>query len=93
MKLKLERLSSQLAKMMRENIEALDINADSITDSAAISALDEINSVINEGLSDFDIVHRVVKILQKYNIDTGMCHNRFYFLDKAVRESEKLMEE
>ena len=93
MKLKLELLSSQLAKMMRENIEALDIDADQVADSAALSALDEIKSVINEGLSDFDIVHRIVNILQKYNIDTGVCHNPFCFLDKDARESEKVIEE
>ena len=89
MNIKSELLSSQLARIIKENIESFDKYADAITDSAAICALDEIKSVINEEISDSDIVERIVKILKKYNIDTGACHNPFYLLDKAARESEK----
>ena len=89
MNIKSELLSSQLARIIKENMEAFDIYADAITDSAAISALNEIKSVINEGLSDHDIVDMIIKILKQYNIDTGACHNPFYLLDKAAKQNEK----
>ena len=89
MNIKSELLSSQLSRIIKENIEAFDTYADAITDSAAISALSEIKSVINEGLSDTGKVDMIVKILKRYNIDTGACHNPFYLLDKAAKRSDK----
>ncbi len=87
MNIKSELLSSQLERIIRENIEAFDVFADEIADSAAIRALDEIKTVISAELSDPDTVERIVNILKKHNIDTQTDHNAFYLLDKAAKES------
>ena len=51
----------------------------SITDKAnslATEILEEIVSVLREyDLSDFDIVEKIVCIMEKYEIDCGSCHD------------------
>ena len=90
MNIKTELLSSRIAEIIKDNISSLSIDADKITDTAAICALDKIKSVINKNLSDFETVDKIVDILKSCNIDTGACHNQFYLIDQAAKESEKL---
>ena len=76
MDIKLELLKSSIADLVTSNIENLDIDADKIADTVAISMLKEILSVIrDESLSDFDIVDSIVTIFENNNIDTGSCHD------------------
>ena len=66
--------------IIRQEIEAaVTKSEDSITDkvnSLATEILEEILVVLhNCELSDFDIVERIVCIMEKYDIDCGICHD------------------
>ena len=74
--IKLELLKSEIADIVISKIGKLDIDADKIADTVAISMLQEILSVIKDDtLSDFDMVDRIVTVFENKNISTGNCHD------------------
>ena len=76
MHIKLELLKNEITDLILNNIDNIEIDADNIADSKAISALSEIQCVIqNDDISDFDIVEEIIKIFEKYNISAGSRHD------------------
>ena len=76
MNIKLELLKKEITDLILNNIDNIEIDADNIADSKAISALSEIQCVIqNDDISDFGIVEEIIKIFEKYNISAGSRHD------------------
>lgn len=76
MNIKLELLKNEITDLILNNIDNIEIDADNIADSKAISALSEIQCVIqNDDISDFDIIEEIIKIFEKYNISAGSRHD------------------
>lgn len=76
MHIKLELLKNEITDLILNNIDNIEIDADNIADSKAISALSEIQCVIqNDDISDFGIVEEIIKIFEKYNISAGSRHD------------------
>ncbi len=76
MNIKLELLKKDISELVESNIENIDIDADKIANTNAISALYEIKSVIcDEKLSDFMVVDEIVNIFEKYKINSGGRHD------------------
>ena len=76
MNIKLELLKKDISELVEMNIENLEIDADKIAHTNAISALYEIKSVIcNDKLSDFMVVDKIVNIFEKYKIYSGGRHD------------------
>lgn len=85
MKLKYGLLASAISEVIYEKIrtyvalealEELDIDANEVINTAAIKALSEIQSVIqNENIPDSDAIKEIVKIFKKYDISAGSRHD------------------
>ncbi len=76
MNIKLELLSDTISDIVMQRLGDIDIDADKIADTTAISALSEIQNVIqNEDISDFDAVEEIVCIFEKYKISAGARHD------------------
>lgn len=76
MNIKTELLKRYISDYVNNQINDFEIDANSITDTTAINILEEIQSVIkNDIYSDFEIVEEIVYIFEKYNIDSGVCHD------------------
>ena len=76
MNIKLELLQNAIFDAIREKLAYGEIDADKIADTTAITALSEIKSVISDTeKSDFDAIEEIVKIFEKYNIQTGARHD------------------
>lgn len=60
--------------------EYITINIDNnkfenLIESYAIKALYEIQCVIQKDEDDFNIVEKIILIMEKYNLDCGTCHD------------------
>ncbi len=76
MSIKLELLSNQICDIIRSRLDDIDIDVNQIAQTTAISALYEIQKVLqNDTLSDFDKIEKIVLIFENYNIDCGACHD------------------
>ena len=76
MNIKIELLKNHLYDYINNHINDFEINADKIADTIAINTLDEIQKILrNDTLSDFEIVEEIVCVFEKYNLDTGACHD------------------
>ncbi len=76
MNIKLELLSNSISDTVVQSLRNISIDADKIADTMAISALSEIQKVIqNEDISDFDAVEEIVCIFEKYKISAGGRHD------------------
>lgn len=54
----------------------LDLDINSAIESKAVMILDRIKKcIIDEELSDFEVVERIVGIFEEYNIDIGARHD------------------
>ncbi len=73
MNIKLELLENEI---IRNRLENIDIDINQIAQTTAISALSEIQRVVqNDKLSDFDAMEEIVLIFEKYNMDCGVRHD------------------
>lgn len=77
MNIKLELLALAISEVINSHIKYLNVNADEIDNSTALKALNEIALVIQnpEIESDFYVVDEIIRILNKYSIDTGFRHD------------------
>ncbi|MBE7059718.1 MAG: hypothetical protein E7389_02720 [Ruminococcaceae bacterium] len=77
MTIKEELIRRSVAESVAQNLRITEYDINTVADTAAINALDEIKSVISrhEELSDFYIVDEIVEIFIKYGIDTNGCHD------------------
>ena len=76
MNIKLELLRDGISDLINQKIDQLEIDISKIADSMAIVLLSEIQKVIiNENYSDFDAIEEIVRLFEKYNIDTGFRHD------------------
>ncbi len=76
MNIKLELLREGISDLINQKIDQLEIDISKIADSTAKQLLSEIQKVIiNENYSDFDAIEEIVRIFEKYNIDTGFRHD------------------
>lgn len=76
MNIKSELLLNSISDMIIQNLNSIDIDADKISDTAAINALSDIQRVIqNNNISDFDAVEQIVCIFEKYKISAGTRHD------------------
>ena len=76
MDIKVELLKNHITDFIKFKIEDFEIDASQIADTTAIQMLSEIQKVIkDENYSDFEAVEEIVCIFNKYNIDTGSCHD------------------
>ncbi len=77
MTIKEELIRRSVAESVAQNLQITEYDINTVADTAAIKALDEIKSVISrhEELSDFYIVDEIVEIFIKYGIDTNGCHD------------------
>ena len=69
-----------LKHIMRSEIEQavskLEYSIEDKANSLAVEILEEIVSVLKScEISDFDIVEKIVCIMEKYEIDCGSCHD------------------
>lgn len=77
MNIKLEILSGAISYMVNSAIKDIEVDSSLAVNTVAVVALNEIKKVIqNEAIEDdFDVVERIVCILEKFNIDTGSRHD------------------
>lgn len=76
MNIKTELLKNFIASYIEERIEDFEIDADKIADSLAIEMIGLIQTVLkNDSLDDIEMIEEIVKIFEKYGIDTGACHD------------------
>ncbi|MGN0183023.1 MAG: hypothetical protein ACI4DP_11565 [Candidatus Ornithomonoglobus sp.] len=76
MEIKLELLKKEISSLVINSLDNLNIDTDKIADTSAITALAEIQAVIqNNAVSDFEAVEKIIQILEKYHIDTGCRHD------------------
>ena len=76
MNIKLELIKEQLCETVTKNLGDLEIDADKIADTTAISALSEIQRIFSDqNTSDFDAVERIISVFEKYGLDYGSRHD------------------
>ena len=75
MDIKLELLKNEISELVAVRLDTLNIDADKIADTVAISALSEIQKIMKSNLSDFDAVEKIVLIFEKYNLSCGGRHD------------------
>ena len=73
---KKELLKGYLSDSICNYIDSMDFDAGKIADTLAICILSEIHSIIiNDKLSDFEMVEEIVSIFERYSISAGACHD------------------
>ena len=76
MNIKLELLKDHITYFINSRLDDFDIDADKIADSIAISVLAEIQNVIKDNKNtDFDVVEKIVSLLESNGIDCGSRHD------------------
>ncbi len=75
MNIKLELLKNEIAGIVKGKLDEINIDADEIADTTAISVLSEIQNVIKSDFSDFETVEEIVLILEKYELSCGSRHD------------------
>lgn len=77
MNIKLELLSATIYDIIKRRLDyAIEMDADQIADTKAISMLSEIQKIIqNKDMSDFDMVEAIVVLFENNFISAGDCHD------------------
>lgn len=76
MDIKSKLLSKTIADTIVHRLNMLDIDANTLIDSAAVLILSEIQEVIqNDNISDFDAIEQIVRIFEKNEINAGGRHD------------------
>lgn len=76
MDIKLELLKDHISDYIDSHIQDFCIDADKITDTAALRILNDVKSFIcNVDLSDFDVVEEIVKLFEASGIYCGGRHD------------------
>ena len=76
MDIKLELLKKAICDFINNNLDGLEIDAEEIADTTAISMISEIQNIIkNENYSDFDAIEEIVCVFEKYKVDFGSRHD------------------
>ena len=77
MDLKLDIFAGAVSDAINSAVRYLHIDTEDIINSVALTALNEIQCVIQnaEIENDFDVVEKIVCIFEKYNINTGGRHD------------------
>ena len=75
MNIKLELLKGSIHDIIDSRLADVVINADEIADTTAIKALSEIQNILASDLDDFETVEQIVCVFEKYNLNTGGCHD------------------
>ena len=76
MNIKLELLQNAIFDAISEKLSYMEIDADKIADTTAISVLAEIKDIIqDDGISDFEAVEKIVCVFEKYRISAGGRHD------------------
>ncbi|MBE7045445.1 MAG: hypothetical protein E7397_07925 [Ruminococcaceae bacterium] len=76
MNIKLELLAKTISEVIEQRLDCLEIDVDQIVQTTAISALAEIQEVIQNSLiDDFTAMEETVCIFEKYHLDFGIRHD------------------
>lgn len=76
MKIKTELIKDYIATVICGQITDFEIEEDKVADSRAILILDAVREIlINDRLTDFEIVDEIVSLFNRCNIDCGACHD------------------
>ena len=76
MDIKIDLVISAISKAAIENHDKISIDADQITDTAAIAMWSEIQKIIQDvEISDFDAIEKIVILFEKYYVDAGARHD------------------
>ena len=76
MDIKIELLKQHILNAVIDNIKNLDINADTISDTTAVKILAEIQKyIVNDNISDFEVVEQIILLFEPFNIDCGNRHD------------------
>ena len=77
MDLKLDIFAGAVSDAINSAVRYLHIDTEDVINSVALTALNEIQCVIQnaEIENDFDVVEKIVCIFEKYNIKTGGRHD------------------
>ncbi len=74
-KLKNDLIKKEVARIIANNIEDLEIDIDAVADTTAINMIREIQAVLIKNPDDFEIVEEIVCIFEKYGVSAGVCHD------------------
>lgn len=79
MKIKTELLKRYIWSYIDGMIESFDIDADKIADTTAMEIVKLVPGVLkkHDELDEFEMVEEIVKIFEKYGIDTCGCHDYY----------------
>lgn len=76
MDIKLELLSNAISELVMQRLDTINIDADKIADTVAITMLSEIQKIIqDDDVSDFDAIEKIVVLFEKYGVDAGIRHD------------------
>ncbi|MBQ2897885.1 MAG: hypothetical protein IJE46_06165 [Clostridia bacterium] len=76
MDIKVELLKNYVSDYINQHITDFVIDANKVADSTAIKILKQISDILkNDAYDDIDMVEEIVRIFEKYGIDTGSCHD------------------
>ena len=76
MDIKLELLSNAISELVMQRLDTINIDADKIADTVAITMLLEIQKIIqDDDVSDFDAIEKIVVLFEKYGVDAGIRHD------------------
>lgn len=76
MDIKLQLLTNYITDLLRLQLPELSFDADEVADTTAISALREIQEILqDDSLSDFYAIDEIVKVFEKYHLDFGVRHD------------------
>ena len=75
MDIKIELLKRELIRKIDEELDDFEIDATQIADTTAIKALVEIQEILKADEDDFMTVEEIVKVFEKYGLDSLPCHD------------------
>jgi len=77
MDIKLDIFAGAVSDAINSAIRYIHIDTENVINSVALTALNEIKCVIQNTQikDDFDVVEKIVRIFEKYNINAGGRHN------------------
>ena len=76
MNIKTELIMGAIFDTIKERLEYINIDADKIANTTAITALSEIQEILkNSDYSDFEMVDKITCVFEKYNLNIGECHD------------------
>lgn len=79
MEINTELLKRYIWSYIDERIENFEIDASKIADTTAIEIVKLVQNVLkrDDELDDIEMVEEIVKIFEKYGLDTGGCHDYY----------------